>query len=269
MPRPDLSKQPSLAEGYERYAEPLTVGIAEQALAKIGPLGSGARVIDIGAGTGAFSMIAAAAGAEVLAIDYSPEMVERLNQRLVPFSTCEARHMDGQALTIENDVFDIAASFFGIITFPDWRRGLHEMVRVTRPGGQIALATWPSVNGAGAAEIAVEAFREINSDQGTGKSSAAPLGSEASLRSELEAAGCEDVRVWTVEQVWGGQPLDSMLAELECALELTPFYRQLDDHMKHRMREPMRTRLASHVEADGIVRMPVKANIAVATVLAS
>lgn len=259
-------KNQSLAEDYERYAEPLTAGISEQALGKIGSLASGTSVVDIGAGTGAFALAAAAAGAQVLAIDYSSDMVERLGERLASFSECEARRMDGQALSIDDRTFDIAASFFGIITFPDWRQGLKEMVRVTKAGGQIVLATWPSANGAGATAIGVQAFRQIFPDRGMESGGPAPLGTEALLRTELQSAGCEDVQVWQIEQEWGGLPIDPMVVELEHSLELTPFYSQLDRHTKQLMRDPIRRLLAEHEAADGIVRISVLANVAMATV---
>lgn len=266
MSQSDQIKRQSLAEGYERYAEPLTVGIAGRALGKIGPFASGVTVIDVGAGTGAFAVIAAAAGAQVLAIDYSPAMVERLGERLVPFPGCEARQMDGQALTIDDNMFDIAASFFGIITFPNWQQGLREMVRVTKTGGRVVLATWPGTDGAGPAAIGVQAFRQIFPDKANGGGGAAPLGTEAALRSELHNAGCTDVDVFEVEQEWGGKPVDLMLAELESVLEITPFYGQLDDQTKLRMRDPLRKLLAEHEAKDGMVRMPVLAHVAIATV---
>src|SRR3546814_19274074 len=38
--------------------------------------------------------------------------------------------------------FDAVFSIFGVIMFPDWRKGLAEMARVTRPGGQGVIVTW-------------------------------------------------------------------------------------------------------------------------------
>ena len=50
--------------------------------------------------------------------------------------------MDGQALTLDDDSFDAVFSIFGVMMFPDWRKGLAEMARVTRPGGHGIVATW-------------------------------------------------------------------------------------------------------------------------------
>ncbi len=46
----------------------------------------------------------------------------------------DARVMDGQALALPDAGFDAVFSIFGVILFPDWRKGLAEMARVTRPG---------------------------------------------------------------------------------------------------------------------------------------
>lgn len=127
------------AQHYERTAHPFTVRYAEAALARIS-LGPGSRVLDVAAGTGALALAAARTGAQVLASDFSPGMVARITAAGV--FNVEARVMDGQALALPNGAFDAVFSIFGVIMFPDWRKGLAEMARVTRPGGHGVVATW-------------------------------------------------------------------------------------------------------------------------------
>ncbi len=76
----------------------------------------------------------------MLATDFSPGMVARIAAANLP--NVEACVMDGQALTLEDLRFDAVFSIFGVIMFPDWRKGLSEMVRVTRPGGHGVITTW-------------------------------------------------------------------------------------------------------------------------------
>ena len=127
------------AEHYERTAHPFTAQYAEAALARL-PLRPGSQVLDVAAGTGALALAAARTGAQVLGTDFSPGMVARIAAANLP--NVEARVMDGQALDLPDASFDAAFSIFGVIMFPDWRRGLREMARVTRPGGRCAVATW-------------------------------------------------------------------------------------------------------------------------------
>lgn len=127
------------ARHYERTAHPFTARFAEAALAQV-PLTSESRVLDVAAGTGALALAAARTGAQVLATDFSPGMVARIAAAGMP--NVEAVVMDGQALALPDAGFDAVFSIFGVIMFPDWRKGLAEMARVTRRGGHGVVATW-------------------------------------------------------------------------------------------------------------------------------
>ncbi len=127
------------ARHYEETAHPFTSRYAEAALARV-TLGPGCRVLDVAAGTGALALQAARTGARVLATDFSPAMVARIAAAGLPH--VEARVMDGQALDLPDAMFEAVFSIFGVIMFPDWRKGLAEMARVTRPGGHGVITTW-------------------------------------------------------------------------------------------------------------------------------
>lgn len=127
------------ADRYRRTAHPFTERFAEAALARV-PLPPKCRVLDVAAGTGALALAAARSGASVLATDFSPGMVASIEAENVV--NVEARVMDGQALDLPDAQFDAVFSLFGVMMFPDWRKGLSEMRRVTRPGGSGVVATW-------------------------------------------------------------------------------------------------------------------------------
>ncbi|BCM83090.1 class I SAM-dependent methyltransferase [Methylobacterium indicum] len=128
-----------VAQHYETTAHPFTARFAEAALATV-PLTPDSRVLDVATGTGALAHAAARTGAQVTAIDFSPGMVARVAAAGRP--NVDARVMDGQALALPDAGFDAVFSTFGVILFPDWRKGLAEMARVTRPGGDGVVATW-------------------------------------------------------------------------------------------------------------------------------
>ncbi len=133
----------AVAPGYEKAFESYARLFAEEMLAQM-KIGPGHRVIDIGAGPGILTMLAAPSGADVLGIDFSPNMVERLQRRLrdAGIGNARAEVMDGQDLKLPDGSFDFAFSNFALIFFPDIERGLAEMHRVLRPGARIAVSTW-------------------------------------------------------------------------------------------------------------------------------
>jgi ubiquinone/menaquinone biosynthesis C-methylase UbiE len=133
----------AIAEGYDRYVAPQEVDLANGALRLVG-LEPGERLLDVAAGTGGLSLPAARLGAQVLATDWSPAMIERFEARVREegLSGAEGRVMDCHALDLPDDRFDVTGSQFGAMLVPDQPRALREMVRVTRPGGRVLLIAY-------------------------------------------------------------------------------------------------------------------------------
>ena len=71
----------AIAAGYDRYVAPQEVDLANEAL-RLAGLEPGERFLDVAAGTGGLSLPAARLGAEVLATDWSPAMIERFEARV-------------------------------------------------------------------------------------------------------------------------------------------------------------------------------------------
>jgi ubiquinone/menaquinone biosynthesis C-methylase UbiE len=129
----------NIAVGYDRTNTPTQMWLANEGLrrAKVRP---GMRFLDVAAGSGALSIPAVRLGAHVLATDMSPVMLEHLEARAHKEGlSVETRVMDGHALELEDNSFDIAGSQFGVMLFPDMPRGIREMARVTKPGGRVLM----------------------------------------------------------------------------------------------------------------------------------
>jgi len=182
------------AKTYAAQSEPFTGLFAADALSLV-EIGPGVRVLDVAAGTGAASALAAASGASVLATDFSPGMIAAVEAQKIPGVT--ARVMNGEALELDDASFDVTVSIFGVMLFPDWRAGLAEMARVTRAGGAGVIATWKHPFGAATslllAEMRAELFPDLPGMKPFGGMEV--LRDPARLTAEMEAAGFGDVRM--------------------------------------------------------------------------
>ncbi|WP_294321881.1 class I SAM-dependent methyltransferase [uncultured Sphingomonas sp.] len=213
------------ARHYEKTAHPFTSRYAEAALGQVG-LTAESRVLDVAAGTGALALAAARTGAQVLATDFSPGMVARIAAAKLP--NVDARVMDGQALALEDGSFDAVFSIFGVIMFPDWRKGLSEMARVTRPGGYGVITTWQD-GGAATFLLLGQVRRKLFSGREgmTLPNAVKALSDPSDFARELLAAGYRDPRI---EHVTYDYALDvDALVEPDTLFGMSPDWVSLTD----------------------------------------
>src|SRR4051795_11763759 len=145
--RPDLSlvkarHQQTWASGdYTAIASRIV--LVSELLAEAADLHAGWRVLDVACGNGNATLAAARAGTTAVGIDYVPALVEAARERAVTEGLDAQFHVgDAEALPFADGSFDAVLSVFGSMFAPDHRRTAAEMLRVTRPGGRIALASW-------------------------------------------------------------------------------------------------------------------------------
>ncbi|GAA4931499.1 class I SAM-dependent methyltransferase [Streptomyces coeruleoprunus] len=103
------------------------------------------RVLDVGTGSGPAALAAAGAGADVTGLDLEPGLVRVARDRARTAElTGAARFVVGDALALPfpDASFDAVLSTFGVMFAPDPARAAAELVRVCRPGGVVAVASW-------------------------------------------------------------------------------------------------------------------------------
>jgi ubiquinone/menaquinone biosynthesis C-methylase UbiE len=225
-----------IAPGYDRTNTPTQMRIASEGLRRAG-LRSGMRFLDVAAGSGALSIPAARLGAHVVAIDQSPIMLDLLTTRASAEGLSVETHvMDGHALQLDDDSFDVAGSQFGVMLFPEMSKAVREMVRVTKPRGRVLLHAYGNPHEIEFLGFLVAAVQSVRPDFDGPPMDPPPLEFQLAdpdkLRSELSAAGLNDVRVDTVTEVtahetgkdlwewliWSNPIVEHVLGEL---LELT------------------------------------------------
>ena len=107
---------------------------------------AGNKVVDIACGTGALTIaVADRVGLEgkVVGVDINEGM---LNIARSKSSTIKWHNSPAEKLPLSNDSFDCVVSQFGLMYFEDQKAAIHEMIRVLKPGGSLAVAVWNSLD---------------------------------------------------------------------------------------------------------------------------
>ena len=209
----------AVADAYDHFSQQVTLPFAEDA-ARLVWIGEGTPVLDVAAGTGNFAFAAARRGARVLATDFAPAMIERFerkarNERL----SVETAVMDGQSLNLPDRSFDVAASIFGLLFFPDHDRGLRELVRVLVPGGRAVIATWAAPPRGEMSRIMGLAMAAVMPNAAKPSSPPPPphwakLGDADALRARLLANGFAKAHVVELRHVWVFDKLEDFTATM-------------------------------------------------------
>lgn len=118
---------------YETSEGPSALDVLWESIAAAQPQ----RVLEVGPGPGELAeRIAKELGAEVVAIDVSPRMVELTRARGI-----DARVGDVQHLPFEAASFDLVVAAWVLFHPEDLNRALSEIVRVLEPSGRLIAAT--------------------------------------------------------------------------------------------------------------------------------
>ena len=187
-------------ESYQRFQVPsLFEPLADLVLGRF-ELRSGMRVLDVACGTGVIARrVAPIVGARgrVAAIDLNAGMIEVARGLDAPSgASIEWREGDAAALPYEDESFDVVICQQGLQFMPDRLAALEEMRRVLRPGGQVALAVWQSLDRSPCNLATAEALeRHISAEVARGLHAPFQLGSREELRSLIASAGFVDVTV--------------------------------------------------------------------------
>ncbi len=117
--------------------------LASEQLAETADLRAGWRVLDIACGNGNATLAAARSGTHAIGVDYVPSLLQDGRARaLAEGLDVEFRLGDAEELPVAGGSVDAVLSVFGTMFAPDHRRTAAEIVRVTRPGGTVGLASW-------------------------------------------------------------------------------------------------------------------------------
>jgi SAM-dependent methyltransferase len=133
-----------LASDYERWYD-TPAGRAHDAAQKsdvrkfLKPAPPGARLLDVGCGTGHWSRFFASLGYDVVGVDISQDMIQVAKTRREPH--CRFQVADALALPFGDHCFDLVAAASMIEFVSDASAALMEMFRCVKPDGAILIGT--------------------------------------------------------------------------------------------------------------------------------
>ena len=124
--------------------------VAAEVVAPLGPvlveasgIGPGDRVLDVATGDGNAAIPAAHTGADVVAADLCPPLLERGREQTRDRGLrLHWREANAEALPFDDGEFDVVMSCIGVMFVPHHQQAADELVRVCRPGGTIAVLSW-------------------------------------------------------------------------------------------------------------------------------
>jgi 2-polyprenyl-3-methyl-5-hydroxy-6-metoxy-1,4-benzoquinol methylase len=126
-----------VATAYDRSFATLCTGTTDALLAHVPP---GARVLDVGCGSGHVTESLVAAGHVVHAVDPDPEMVALATSR----SAADVRRGGLPDLPYDAGSFEVVVANFVLNHVDDPRAAARGLAPVVRPGGHVVATIWPA-----------------------------------------------------------------------------------------------------------------------------
>ncbi len=219
----------------------------------------GHRLLDVGTGTGTVAALAHSRGASVLAVDAEPSMLDVAAARLPANATVLATL---PVLPFPARIFDATVGNFVINHVGNPAAAVAEMLRVTRPGGRIALTVWPSPS-----PTAQRLWSEIFDAAGAERPASLPrldpandfARTEEGVLTLLEKAGLAEIAATTLTWTLHIHP-DDWWAGPAAGLGVPGL---IFDHQPSSVIPEIRAAFedltAPYLTADGLLALPVKA----------
>lgn len=196
------------AEAWHRWGPTLETWLrsATDAMMESAGVELGSHVLDVAAGAGGQSLIAAervGPTGRVVATDISPAILACAAKAAADagLDNVETLEADGEDLTaIAPGTFDAVITRLGLIYFPDQQAALSQARRALRDGGRFAAIVYSTPDRNGFFSVPVSIIRErakLPAPQ-PGQPGPFSLGAPGALESVLSEAGFREVRVETV-----------------------------------------------------------------------
>ena len=182
------------------------LGPATEAMLDMAEIGPGHFVLDVAAGAGQQSLMAAqrvGASGRVLATDISPDILDYAleNARIEGLENLETLEADGEDMDLPLGSFDAAISRVGLIYFPDQQKALANIIRALKPGGRFAAIVYstPEKNGFFSKPVSIIRERAKLPPPIPGQPGPFSLGAPGTLSATLKQAGFRNIEARVID----------------------------------------------------------------------
>jgi SAM-dependent methyltransferase len=195
------------AEAWDRWGPVIEdwLGHATTRMLDAAGVGPGSRVLDVAAGAGGQSLVAARrVGSEgwVLATDIAPALLEYAAKAAADagLGNVDTREADGEQLDVPEAAFDAVISRVGLIYFPNQQAALRGIRRALRPGGRLSAIVYSTAdrNGFFAVPVGIIRRRAQLPPPADGQPGPFSLGGPGVAEETLARAGFHDITVEAV-----------------------------------------------------------------------
>jgi SAM-dependent methyltransferase len=227
----------------------------------------GHRVLEVAAGQGETGFLAAEAvlpGGTVLSSDRSEGMLESARARAAELGldNVEFRALDAEWLDVPTASLDGVLCRWGVMLLVDRGAALHEMRRVLRPGGRLALAVWgpPETNQWAAIPARTLMDRGLVPAPEPGSPGMFELADEAVLHDLIAGAGFTDVEIEPIDFEYAHPSFDDWWeTHVDLSAVSAEAIAGLASEEDDALRADLRGRLAPFLRDDGSLVLPARA----------
>jgi ubiquinone/menaquinone biosynthesis C-methylase UbiE len=252
-------------QGAARRAQ--TLAVATERLLDAAALRPGMRVLDVAAGTGDQTLLAAARiapGGSILATDISATMLAAAEQnvREAGLSNVTTRVSDASALDLPQAEFDAAICRFGLMFVPDLHQALSRIHHALKPGARFAALVWADRERNPWIAAQIEVLTEIGHPPAPEASvlQALSLSEPDKLPRAMAAAGFGDVQTSTVATPRKYASESEAMAAMQSTSPVqAELLRRLSEPERERYMSALRQRLAPYTQPDGSIVIPGEA----------
>src|SRR5438094_1936721 len=258
-------------QGAARRAQ--TLAAATERMLDAAGLAPGMRVLDIAAGTGDQTILAAqriGASGSLLATDISASMLDAAAQaaRDAGLSNVETHVADASVLDVPADSFDAGICRFGLMFVPDLHPALARIYRALKPGARFAALVWSSKEANPYIGLQIDLVNEMDRMPSPPPTIArtVSLSAPGVLHQAFEAAGLREVSVSPVDtpRVFGS-PEEAVTAMHTSSPAQGELRRAMSEAESAYYSAELARRVQAFVQPDGSCLLPGEALLAVGT----